>query len=201
MPIKNLLSLIVLSLFLAACSQIQSVSVDYDTTVNFDEYQTFAWSPTPETSMENESPLMHARTIKIITEALVNGGMTQVESDPDIYVTYHTNSREEVRLQTTNTGGGLYGPYGYDPYWGGGMGMGMGTSTTTARTYVKGSLIIDIWDAKTHRAVWRGVAEGTVSEKPDKQAKQIEEAVSKISATFAKQWQKTKQQAAKDAAQ
>lgn len=185
-------------LLLGACSQIDSVNVDYDTSVDFDAYRTFAWGPTPETSMEKDSPLMHERTIRIITDTFEAGGLELVQENPDIYVTYHTNAREEVRLHTTNTGGGYYGPYGYDPYWGG-MGVGVGTSTTTASTYTKGSLIIDVWDAKTKRAVWRGVAEGTVSEKPEKQKEQIEEAVQRIAATFEKQWAKSKEEAAKAA--
>lgn len=198
MTIKNYLLLTVASLALGACSQIDTVNVDYDTSVNFDAYHTFAWGPTPETSMEEDSPLMHERTIRIITDTLQAGGLKMVDKDPDIYVTYHTNSREEVRLHTTNTGGGYYGGYGYNPYMGG---VGMGTSTTTAQTYTKGSLVIDIWDAKTKRAVWRGVAEGTVSEKPEKQKEQIEEAVARIAATFEKQWADSQAEAAKAAGQ
>lgn len=195
MHILRLTGLLLLAL-IAGCSQIDHANVDWDTTVDFDQFHTFAWGPTPETSMEGDSPLMHRRTIQIITETLQEGGLKLVDKNPDLYVTYHTNSREEVRLHTTHTGG-YYGGYGYDPYWGG---VGMGSSTTTARAYTKGTLIIDIWDAKTKRAIWRGVAEGTVSEKPEKQAAQIEEAVATIAATFQKQYAKAKEKAAKEAA-
>jgi hypothetical protein len=105
----------------------------------------------------------------------------EVEEDPDFFITYHTNSRDEVRYNTTNFG---YG-YGSGWYYGGGM----GSSTTTATTYTKGTLIIDIWDAESKELIWRGISTATVPSNPEKGAKLIDKTIAKLS----KRWQKTYQ--------
>ncbi len=63
-----------------------------------------------------------------------------------------------------------------------------GSSTTRAYTYTKGTLIIDIWDAKSEKLVWRGSATATVKENPEKAAKQIDNVVNKM----VKKWGKMK---------
>jgi hypothetical protein len=168
---------------LVACSGI-TTHIDYDRNADLGSYNTFAWAPTTETSMQDTSPLMHDRTVSYITKKIRDGGMTQVESDPDLYITYHTSEREEMQLNTTGFGYG-YGPgYRYDPYWG----MGMGTTTTTVNTYTTGTLIIDAWDAKKKELVWRGVVEGVVPEDPQKAEQKIYKAIDEM----AKKWAQMK---------
>ena len=57
----ELLNLLVLVLLVAAPATAQKANVDYDRSVDFNAYKTFAWGPTPETSLQEESPLMHSR--------------------------------------------------------------------------------------------------------------------------------------------
>jgi len=45
--------------------------------------------------------------------------------------------------------------FGYGAWWGG------GSYTTSVHTYVQGTLIVDLYDAKTKKMVWRGTATGT----------------------------------------
>lgn len=61
----------------------------------------------------------------------------------------------------------------------GGMG-GMGASTTTVNKYNVGTLVLDMWDAKEHRLVWRGIASDTLSKDPKKNAKTIDQAAQKL---------------------
>lgn len=167
----------------------QKVHVDYDAEAMKVDYKTFAWGPTPDTSLGSESPLMHSRIKNAIEYRLTNGGLIEAQEDPDLYVTYHTSSKEELRLNTTSMGYG-YGPgWGWDPYWGGRMGMGgmgMGSSTTTATTYERGTLIIDIWDAEKKQAIWRGSAEAVIKQNPQKMSKQIDKMIEKMSKRFQK---------------
>jgi hypothetical protein len=168
----------VVVLLVALPAAAQKVQIDYDKTVDFSKYDTFAWGETSDTSLRDISPLMHSRLKNAIEDEFGKAGITQVEPDegPDFFITYHTNARDEVRYNTTNFG------YGYGPgwYWGGGL----GTSTTTAYTYTKGTLIIDIWDAETKNLIWRGVSTATVPENPQKGAKLIDKTIAKL----AKQW-------------
>ena len=185
---RNLQQLILPLLFVLAASPAlaQKVYVDYDKSVDFDAYRTFAWVVTDETSMRGESPLVHSRIKNSIEHYLSQGGLTEDAEAPDLYVTYHTSSQEKVNYTTSSMGAG-YGPgWGWDPYWGGGM----TTSTTTAHTYEQGTLIIDLWDAETKNMIWRGSATAVVKSKPEKLAKQIDQAVAKMVATFDKKRKK-----------
>ena len=169
----------------------QKVYVDYDRKAIKNDYKSFAWGPTPETSLGGESPLMHSRIKNTVEYYLTEGGLIEDTKDPDLYVTYHTNSSEEVRYNTTTFGYSYGSAWGYNPYWGG-MGGGT-TSTTTAQSYQRGSLIIDIWDARTKEIVWRGTAEATVTSNPEKGAKKIDKALKKM----IKQYQKLRAEDAK----
>ena len=171
----------------------QTVHVDYDQDVDFDKYKTFAWWPSPETSLEEVSPLMHSRIKNSIEYQFTSGGGIEVTENPDVWVTYHTNAKDEVRFNTTTWGYGYGTGWNYDPYWG----AGMGTSTTTATTYTRGTLIIDIWDAKEEKAIFRGSAEGIIKEKPENAAKQIDKFIIKIVKKFDKMRAKQLKQEAK----
>ena len=183
---RTVFSLTVLALLVVVPAAAQKVHVDYDQSADFNAYKTFAWASTPETSLQGESPLMHSRIKNAIEYHLTSGGLTEVEDNPDLYVTYHTSSKEEVQLHTTGMGYGYGGGWGWDPYWGGGM----GSSTTTSHSYERGSLIVDLWDAKKKEAIWRGTAEAVVKQNPQKAAKQIDKAVAKIMKKFDKMYAK-----------
>ena len=67
---------------------------------------------------------------------------------------------------------------GSGPWWGGGYG------TASVETYIDGTLIVDLYDAKTKKMVWRGVATATASEKPSKNAKKMSKALDKMFEKF-----------------
>jgi hypothetical protein len=182
-------------LLMAAPAFAQKVYIDYDNDYDFDSPETFTWAKTSETSVEEANPLMHSRIVNAIEHYLTMGQLREVESDPDLYVTYHTSTKENLSLNTTSFGygypggwyGGYYGGYGYG-------GMGMGSTSTTVSSYETGTLVVDAWDPKTEKLVWRGTATNvTVSDNPDKMMKRIDKALSKI----VKKWQNLKAKQAK----
>jgi hypothetical protein len=169
---KKALGLGLVALLCALPASAQKLQIDYDKTVDFERYTSFAWAATPETSLREISPLMHSRIKNAIEDEFGKTGLIQVEENPDILITYHTNSQAQLLYDTTSFG------YGYGPgwYWGGGL----GTSTTSGYSYQRGTLVIDIWDAETKQMVWRGVISGTVKKDPEKNAKQIYKGVKKL---------------------
>ncbi len=182
----RLLTIVALPLLIALPASAQKVHVDYDRSADFESYETFAWAGNAEASLANESPLMHSRLKNAIEFQLTTAGLREDPEDPDLYVTYYTDSQKEVQFSTTGMNYG-YGPgWGWDPYWGGGM----TTTTTTSHTYERGTLVVDLWDAKTETAVWRGSAEAIVSSNPKKEAKQIDKAVHKMVRKFQKMYAK-----------
>jgi hypothetical protein len=163
----------------------QKIFIDYDHEYDFDKIATFAWADTAETSVKNEDPLLHSRIVNAIEHYLVEGGLTEASEDPDVYVTYHASSKEEMSLNTSSLGYGYpggwgWGDYGYG-YGYGGWGGGMGTTTTTVTKYEVGALVIDVWDASTKEAIWRGTAmDIMISDNPEKMAKRIDKTLHKI---------------------
>lgn len=175
--------LIALALSLTAIpAAAQQVHIDYDRMARFTTYKTFGWVDTTETSVADTSELMDARIKQAIISTISSGRLKYVEDEPDLWVTYHTNENDQLRVNTASFGYGYPGSWYWDPYWGGAF------TTTSVSTYTEGTLIIDIWDAREKTLIWRGAATAVVSRDPEKNAKKIEKAVTKI----AKKWQKMK---------
>ncbi|MFQ5993661.1 MAG: DUF4136 domain-containing protein [Acidiferrobacterales bacterium] len=168
-------------LILCAPAWAQKVSVDFDKSADFEKYKTFSWKDSNE-DLRDTDPLFHDRIVRGIERRLREGGMTQVAKDPDAYVTYYTAEREETAVHTVSMGYGM----GSSWFWG----SGVAGSTSQVVKYKVGTLIIDIWDAKTSKLVWRGTASDTVSEKPAKVEKQIEKALDKLVRRWHREYRK-----------
>ena len=164
----------------------QQIHIDYDKDYDLSGITTFTWAETSKTSVAEANPLLHSRILNGIEYYLTLAGTREVESDPDVYVTYHASTRDQVVVNTTNWG------YGYPRGWGyyGGRSYHSGVpSTTTVNTYKRGTLVVDVWDAETKQLVWRGVASNiSVYEDPVKMKKRIDKALKKM----AKKWEKIK---------
>ena len=98
-------------------------------------------------------------------------GWNEASSGGDVAVVAHVATKERQSLDAMYAGPS-WGGWGWGPGWYG-MGMNMGATTTHVRTYTVGTLVVDMFDAKTKQAVWRGTASGTVPGSPEK----VDEAV------------------------
>lgn len=176
---KKILGLIVLLGLAVSPALAQKVVIDYAHDFDFEKVKTFQYVDTQDSDMADQ--LMDERIESLIKQKLVDGGLTEVDDNPDLYVTYHTTSKENQVYNTTSFGYGGYGPGwgGWGGYYGG-WGGGMSTSTTTASTYVEGTLIIDAYEPDEKKMVWRGMGTVTVKAKPEKQVKQIENILNKL---------------------
>jgi hypothetical protein len=162
--------LIGLTLFLAKASFAQQVKTDYDRAANFSQYKTFSWK-----KVRTPDPLWVDRIKAAVDAALAAKGWTQVESGGDISIVAIEINRDQQTLNTfyDNFGGG-FGRRGF-----GGFG-GFGEATTTSDTYTVGTLVVDLFDAKTKNLVWRGVSSGMLSDKSDKNIKNLNRGVQKM---------------------
>jgi len=139
----------------------QKVSVDSDPAAPFATYKTYAWvngTPAP-------NPLNEQRVHAAVDARLAARGLVQNAADPDLVVV--TNVTTAQRHELVPTG------FGYGPWWGGGYGAAI-------ETYVEGTLVVDFYDARTKKMVWRGVATATASEKPSKNAAKMNKALDKM---------------------
>ena len=185
---KRVLGIVFVLALAATPAMAQKVTVDYAHDFDFSGVKTFQYVDTQESNAKNE--LMAGRIVEMIKKELREGGLTEVQENPDLYVTYHVTTEEMSSFNTTSMGYGGYG--GYGPGWGGyggygygGMG-GMASSTTYETKFTEGTLILDGYDPTDKKLVWRGTGTVTIKDKPENQIKQVDKILKKIGAKWDK---------------
>jgi hypothetical protein len=174
---RRLLGLLVVLGFAAVPAFAQRITIDYAHDYDFETIKTFQYVVTEDSNIKDE--LMDGRARDAIIRELTEGGLKLVESDPDIFVTYHVTTKDRTVYNTSS--------FGYGGYHGGWYGYGgMGSSTTTSMSYTEGTMIIDAYDASEKKMIWRGTGTVTVKEKPEKVTKQIDNILKKMG----KRWDK-----------
>jgi hypothetical protein len=154
----------------------QDVKTDFDKDANFGAIKTFDIKI--GTGWGNE--IGEKRVLEEFTQAIAAKGWTKVDANPDALVVLHGATEKQKSLNTFYSGGGMYGGYGYRG-WGG---MGMGTATTTTSEYLVGTLVVDIFDAKSKALMFRGTASDELSDKPEKNQKKLDKASNKMFKDF-----------------
>jgi hypothetical protein len=140
----------------------QDVNSDSAPGANFAGYKTYAWTPgTPA-----KDPFMEQRIHQGVDQRMAAKGFTLVTANPDVVVTTHASGKEQKELIASGYGGSLR--------FGGGM------ATASVNTYIQGMLALDLYDAKSKQIVWRATATDTMSDKPDKNTKKINNALDKM---------------------
>lgn len=154
----------------------QSVNRDWDKKYDFSTVKTFSMKI--GTSWGNQ--LSERKVIADMAEALTEKGWKQVESDAaaNVHVVIHGATEVKKSLNTFYSSMGGYG-YGYHG-WGGGMGSG----TTTVSEWVVGTLVVDIFDAKSKNLLFRGTATDELNKDPKKNEKKIDKAAQKLFKDF-----------------
>lgn len=182
---KKLVGLVLFLGLAATPALAQKVVIDYAHDFDFEPVKTFQYVNTEETNPQDT--LMADRIVGAVKRELGETGLTEVQENPDLFVTYHVTTEENQMLTTTSMGWGGAGMAPGWGRWGGGMGgMGMGTSTTQVHTSTAGTLIIDAYEPLEEKLVWRGSGTVTLKAKPDKQIKQIDNVLDKLG----KRWDK-----------
>jgi hypothetical protein len=144
----------------------QKVIVDSNPAATFASYRTYSW--TVGTPAAN--PLAEQRIHALVDQKLAAKGFSNATADPDVVIATHVVTKEEKQLYVHD-----YGGFG----WGYGYGFG-GTRTATVDTYTVGTLVVDIYDAKTKTLVWRGTGTDTMSSKPEKNTGKANKALTKM---------------------
>jgi len=162
--------------FAAGCSTM-SVNTDYSVDADFSQYRTFQYQNS-DNDVEAASPLVHQRIVNAIRQGMSNAGLEEVEGTPDVYVTYHGSTSQQIRFDTTYMTMSNW----HRPGWH--SGMGVTSSSTRATTITQGTLVIDIWDASTNTLVWRAIATDTLSQNPERNTNAINRAVERAFRDF-----------------
>lgn len=165
-----------LALGLVAGCSTTSVVTDYADDVDFSQFRTFQYKDSG-TTMADTNQLAHRRIVNAIRREMTASGLTEVESNPDVYVSYYGRVDEQVVEMTTFTGYNTQGIRWHrhpdDPQW--------VTTTTTHRT---GTLLIDIWEAAQKQLVWRGTVSDAVSKDPERNNARIDGGIAEAFESF-----------------
>jgi len=166
------------SAMLNGCSTL-SVNYDYDNTIDFKQYKTYAWIPVAQgapgnarTAVERNS-LLDQRIRSAVDLQMSDRGFQPSES-PDLHVVYHIGLEDKV--QVTDWG------YRYsDYYW------GYGGRQIDVYNYKEGTLIVDVIEAESHNLIWRGSGTGVVDQtqrSPEEMQARFNEIMAEIMASF-----------------
>jgi hypothetical protein len=150
-------------LMVAAPVLAQQVSVNYVKTQSFSGYHTYAWGEENTNQIRNSILAQVAKTD--IENAMQSKGLTKVQKDanPDLILVASGGSKQQTS----------YSAWGAGPRFG-------GMSTITPQQSTEGTLIVNLYDAKAKQLVWRGIAQGTLSNSGDKNQNLVHKAVAKM---------------------
>jgi hypothetical protein len=166
-------TLMAIMLLFAGKSSAQQVKTDYDRGANFGQYKTYSWA-----QVKSKEALDVDRIKTAVNAALAAKGWTQVDSGGDVSIVAMEITRNQQTLNTFYDGFG--GGWGWRRFGGGGF----GEATTTTETYKVGTLVVDLFDAKTKQLIWRGTSSGTLSNNSDKNIKNLDKGVEKLFKQF-----------------
>lgn len=165
---KNLILLSICLTFIS-CSSVRVFS-DYDTSVNFKDYTTYAFFK-PGIDEVEISDLDKKRILKAIEFELDGKQLTKSET-PDLLINLAVKSSNDVYINQNNG----YG-YGFG-FWNGWGWPNNNIATVSSQT--NGMLFIDLIDTKTKQLVWQGKGKGYISEYSKKRDERIQYFVTEI---------------------
>lgn len=165
-------ALIGLMFLFTGISAAQQVKTDYDRGADFAQYKTYSWE-----HVKTKDSLFVDRIKNAVNATLAARGWTQVETGGDVSIVAIQMTTDQQTLNTFYNGFG--GGWGWRRFGG-----GVGEATTTTETYKVGTLVVDLFDAKTKKLLWRGTSSDTLSNNSDKNIKNLDKGVEKMFQKF-----------------
>ena len=149
---------------LASCASKPTIETDYDHSIDFSQYKTYAFFSPMGIENPNYSSIYGSIFRDAISKEMNSRGYT-MSDNPDLMINVSGRLQDKTKVTTTSDpymGGGYYG-YRRGAYgtWGG---YGYGTSTHVSN-YTEGTINVDMVDRAQKRMVWEGVAVGRVNDK------------------------------------
>ena len=148
----------------------QQVSVNYNHSQSFSGYHTYAWGSNNNNQIQNSILAQVAQ--QDIDTAMQAKGFQKVQESakPDLVLLANGGMKQ----QTSYSAWGM-------------RGIGGGMGGITPQQNVEGTMIVDLYDAKTQSLVWRGIAEDTLTNNGNKNQQMVQNAINKMF----KQWPKS----------
>jgi len=166
---------------LVSCGSYSKIYTNYDKSIDFTGYKTFAWAPdssseaVPKELEAYDNDIIRNNAKNYINLRLGQRGMLVNVDSPDLILRLVLLNEKKERIVNYNTrpygyyfNNPFYYPYyypyyryytwygwNYPPYWD-------DEYITYKKTYVKGTITINMYDTKLKKLVWTGSAEGDI---------------------------------------
>jgi hypothetical protein len=169
-PMKQKLSTLLLAvLLLSTAAPVNAqIKTDYDHSANFGTYKTYSWL-----KVQSGDSLWDDRIRQDVDAQLAAKGWTKVDSNGDASVSAFRSTQDQKTLETF-----------YDGFGGGwrwrGFGGGDGLSTTTTEVTKVGNVVVDIFDSKTQKLLWRGKDSEDLSSNADKNIQKLQKDINSM---------------------
>jgi hypothetical protein len=172
---------ILLSAFLLGCSSIK-VTTDSEKTTDFSQYKSFSFLGWQNDSDKVLNDFDKKRMRDAFKTEFQKRNLKFVESGGDMTVSLFlvVSKETSVTAYTNYYGGGGYGRYSR---YGGGWG-GSASTSYSQNDYLKGTMVMDVFDETSGDQIWQGVASKTVEEKPEKREKSIPKTIAYLMKKF-----------------
>ena len=138
----------------------QTVTIDYDHTVNFLKFKTYTWE-----KIHASDPDVESRITLAMKRDMTGRYMTEVAKGGDVTLTAveATQDKHEFTTFYNELGSG----YAWQRPWGS---AGFMDTQATLNDIPLNTLVVDMYDANTHKLLWRGTvveASGGTGDKED----------------------------------
>ena len=145
----------------------QQVSVNYNHSVGFSQFHTYAWGSNNANAIQNSILAQVAQ--QDIDNAMAAKGLQKVaeSQNPDLVLTASGGER----AQTSWNAWGM-------------RGIGGGMGGITPEQNIEATMIVSLYNPKAQQLIWRGIAQNTLSNNGNKNQQMVEKAVQKMF----KQW-------------
>jgi Domain of unknown function (DUF4136) len=148
-PILRAITLLVLTLASVPAAFAQKVSYDWDRNVDFTPYGTYRW--VDDLPGKSSTETTHKRILNVIDAQLQAKNIKKTaDQNADLYVSYQVVVDANGQITSFNP----------DGQWQPGPGMKGDASNPSTGVTRKGALVIDLYDQKMKRLIWRGIVAG-----------------------------------------
>src|SRR6266404_6007621 len=135
------------------------VKVDHDHSTDFTRYRTYSWI-----KVQAGDSLWADRITRDVDGQLSAKGWNKVASNGDAGIAAFGATQNQPTLQT------FYDGFGGGWFW---RGFGEGVATTTVENTPVGTLVVDIFDGRSKKLIWRATGAEVLSGKPEKNERKL----------------------------
>ena len=162
----------------AASAPAQTVTIDYDHTVNFLKFKTFTW-----TKLHATDPSVEDRITIAFNRDMAGRYMSESDHG-DLLITAVDATHDAQEFGT------FYDSLGSDYSWQRPWASGFMDSQAGLSDIPVNTLIIDMYDGKTHKLLWRGTVTEALAGSTDKKDNAIDRAVTDLISKYPPKYKK-----------